>query len=125
MRISELSKLTGVSVRSLRYYESKGLLSTEREENGYRIYHRLAVERVRTIQFYLNLGFTTEQIEGILNCVMKHPEADCNDVLPIYETKLAEIEEQIGTLNLLKSNLNDRIAHLKQENARNEDFKPS
>jgi DNA-binding transcriptional MerR regulator len=119
MRISELSKLTGASIRSLRYYEQKGLLTAGREENGYRIYNQLTVERVRTIQFYLSLGFTTDQIEGILNCVMKHREEHCDPVLPLYEQKLAEIEKQLETLNLLKSNLNDRISFLRQENARN------
>lgn len=118
MRISELSRKTGASIRSLRYYELKGLLTSEREENGYRIYSQLMIERVKTIQFYLSLGFTTDQIEGILNCVMKNREEQCDDVLPLYEQKLAEIEEQLGTLQQLKSNLNDRIAYLKQGNGR-------
>ena len=51
MRISELSKLTGASIRSLRYYEAKGLIATQREENGYRVYNQMVVERVKTIQF--------------------------------------------------------------------------
>ncbi|MNI04557.1 HTH-type transcriptional regulator CueR [compost metagenome] len=114
MRISELSKLTGASIRSLRYYEQKGLLTSDREENGYRIYHQLTIERVRTIQFYLNLGFNTDQIEGILNCVMKHPEEHCGDVLPLYEQKLAEIEEQLALLNRMKVNLQDRISFIRK-----------
>lgn len=115
MRISELSKLTGASIRSLRYYEQKGLIATEREENGYRVFNQMAVERVKTIQFYLSLGFSTEQIESFLNCVMKHPESHCDDLLPLYTEKLREIEQQMEMLMLLQANLKDRIAYLERQ----------
>jgi len=46
MRIGELSKATGVSVRSLRYFEQKGLLAASRLQSGYREYPKLAVEQV-------------------------------------------------------------------------------
>ena len=112
MRISELSKLTGASIRSLRYYEAKGLIATQREENGYRVYNQMVVERVKTIQFYLSLGFTTEQIESFLNCVMKNQESQCDDLLPLYTEKLQEIEKQMEMLQLLQANLKDRIAYI-------------
>ncbi|GBF74442.1 putative MerR family transcriptional regulator [Paenibacillus sp. 598K] len=56
MRIGELAALTGVSVRSLRYYDKLGLLTPLRRDNGYRDYSPLAVEQVRTIQLYLDHG---------------------------------------------------------------------
>ena len=59
MKIGELAALTGVSVRSLRYYESQGLITPVRQANGYREYSPLAVETVETIQLYLNLGLST------------------------------------------------------------------
>ncbi|WNR45653.1 MerR family transcriptional regulator [Paenibacillus roseipurpureus] len=115
MRISELSKLTGASIRSLRYYEAKGLIATQREENGYRVYNQMVVERVKTIQFYLSLGFTTEQIESFLNCVMKNQESQCDDLLPLYTEKLQEIEKQMAMLQLLQANLKDRIAFIEEQ----------
>jgi len=66
MKIGELSARTGVSIRSLRYYEKLGLLTPSRNKNGYRDYSPLAEEQVRTIQLYLGLGLTTEQIAGFL-----------------------------------------------------------
>ncbi len=75
MKIGELANQTGVSIRSLRYYEQMGLLSPIRHENGYRDYSPFAVEQVRTIQLYLNLGLSTEQIAGFLHCVLKNKEA--------------------------------------------------
>lgn len=115
MKIGELSALTGVSLRSLRYYEQQGLLSPARHTNGYREYSPLAEEQVRTIQFYLGLGLSTEQIAGFLQCVLKNKEAFCQEVLPIYEQKLAEIDEQIHLLETIKSNLQERIRFILNE----------
>jgi len=112
MRIGELAALTGVSVRSLRYYDKLGLLTPLRRDNGYRDYSLLAVEQVRTIQLYLGLGLTTEQIAGFLTCVVKNNEAFCNEVLPIFREKLAEIDAQIHLMQQIKSNLEDRIASI-------------
>ncbi len=73
MRISEVSRRTGVSIRSLRYYEQKRLLCARRLENGYRDLDEGTIERVQTIQMYLGLGLTTEQIEEILACTQTSP----------------------------------------------------
>ncbi|WP_019913793.1 MerR family DNA-binding transcriptional regulator [Paenibacillus sp. HW567] len=59
MKIGELAAKTGVSVRSLRYYERQGLIAPLRQANGYREYSPLAVETVETIKLYLNLGLST------------------------------------------------------------------
>ncbi|TES54329.1 MerR family transcriptional regulator [Halalkalibacterium halodurans] len=50
MKISELSKKTGVSIRSLRYYEQKRLLHPTRLKNGYREYDESDIENVKTVQ---------------------------------------------------------------------------
>jgi DNA-binding transcriptional MerR regulator len=115
MRIGELSHATGVSIRSLRYYEAKHLIVSDREENGYRIYNNTAIERVRTIQFYLSLGFSTDEIENFLNCVMVSREAFCEQILPMYEQKLEGIDRQLEQLNQVRSNLLERIDFIKQE----------
>ncbi|MCZ8521986.1 MULTISPECIES: MerR family transcriptional regulator [Paenibacillus] len=109
MRIGELAKATGASIRSLRYYEEQGLIQSVRSANGYREYTPFAADQVRSIQFYLSLGLTTEQIAGFLQCVMKNKEAFCREVLPVYEKKLAEMNEQIELLTRIRSNLIERI----------------
>lgn len=120
MKIGELAARTGVSERSLRYYEQQGLLSPIRLENGYREYSTFAEDQVRTIQFYLGLGLSTEQISGFLHCVMKNKEAFCNEVLPIYRQKLSEIEEQIHLLQIIKSNLEERVQSILEERKHSE-----
>ncbi|GIP36778.1 transcriptional regulator [Paenibacillus sp. J31TS4] len=121
MKIGELARRTGVSIRSLRYYEEQGLLKPERGDNGYREYSVLAEEQVRTIQFYLGLGLSTEQIAGFLQCVLIHKEAFCSEVLPVYEKKLAEIEEQLALLTAIRSNLMERIAYIRAESTEEEE----
>lgn len=115
MRIGELSARTGVSVRSLRYYEQQGLLVPVRRENGYREYSPLAEDQVRTIQLYLGLGLSTGQIAGFLQCVLKNKEAFCREILPVYRQKLAEIDGQLHLLAQIKSNLEERIHSILKE----------
>jgi DNA-binding transcriptional MerR regulator len=47
----------------MRYYEEKNLITPISLENGYRKYNNLSLERVKTIQFYIGLGLSTDQIE--------------------------------------------------------------
>jgi DNA-binding transcriptional MerR regulator len=115
LKIGELALRTGVSVRSLRYYEQQGLLAPIRHENGYREYTRFAEEQVKTIQLYLGLGLSTEQIAHFLHCVLLNKEAFCKEVLPLYLTKLSEIEEQILQMQQIKSNLQERIQSILDE----------
>jgi len=116
LKIGELSKQTGVSIRSLRYYEQQGLLTSSRMMNGYRDYHPFAVEQVQTIKLYLNLGLSTEQISGFLHCVLKNKEAFCKEILPIYKQKLQEIDDQIRMLSMIKANLEERVESILAEN---------
>ncbi|GCE50857.1 DNA-binding transcriptional MerR regulator [Thermosporothrix hazakensis] len=111
MNIGELSRRTGVSIRSLRYYETKHLLSPQRRENGYRFYDESAVERVKAIQFYLKLGLTTTEIAAALgDCDLDmssfSPESnylyECPEELALYRKRLAEVEEQIEALERVR-----------------------
>jgi DNA-binding transcriptional MerR regulator len=122
MRIGELAKRAEVSLRSLRYYESKGLLSVQRLENSYRSYQEEDVDRVHLIQQFLSMGLTTDQIyQSGLHTL---PGSDHNFVesigaclpvaLPFYEQKLSEIEQKIVILNQAKAKLIQVTAALRQ-----------
>jgi DNA-binding transcriptional MerR regulator len=120
MRISEVSRRTGVSIRSLRYYEQKRLLCARRLENGYRDLDEGAIERVQTIQMYLGLGLTTEQIEEILDCTetspLPPPLPVCEEeLLTLYQDKLHDVEHQIAVLTALHTRLTERITLLKRQ----------
>ncbi|NJP99691.1 MerR family transcriptional regulator [Streptomyces zingiberis] len=69
MRIGELARRAGVSVRSLRYYEQQGLLDPERTAGGQRVYEEGAVERVHLIQQLFAAGLPSRTIIDLLPCV--------------------------------------------------------
>jgi MerR family Zn(II)-responsive transcriptional regulator of zntA len=120
MRIGELSRRTGVSVRSLRYYEQKQLLCSRRLANGYRDLNEESIERVKAIQMYLGLGLTTDQIEEILQCSetspLPHPLPVCEEaLLDLYQDKLQEVEHQVAVLIVLRDRLKERVACLQRQ----------
>ncbi len=106
MRIGELAKATGVSTRSLRYYEEQGLLPAERLANGYREYTEQAVRQVAFIQDLYQAGLPSEVIRDIIPCTgPKAPQRDCaalvdrvrqvRDQLAHQEQQLAERREML------------------------------
>ncbi|GAB2548355.1 MerR family transcriptional regulator [Leucobacter ruminantium] len=74
MRIGELSRRTGASVRSLRYYEECGLIEARRSSSGQRRYEEAAVGRVVLIRRLLSAGLGTAAIADVLPC-MARPES--------------------------------------------------
>ncbi|MEU7281488.1 MerR family transcriptional regulator [Streptomyces sp. NPDC045431] len=69
MRIGELAQRTGVSERSLRYYEKQGLLTSERTPGGHREYGDWAVDRVIRIQALYAAGLHSTKIARLLPCM--------------------------------------------------------
>lgn len=69
MRIGELVRRTGVSVRALRYYEEKRLLHPGRTHSGYRVFHDADVRTVAHIRTLLAAGLGTDLIGEILSCM--------------------------------------------------------
>jgi DNA-binding transcriptional MerR regulator len=113
VRISDLSEQTGVSLRSLRYYEKKGLISPRRLPNGYRVYEESDVEKVRKIQFYLEMGATTDEIAQFIRC----PAADhsCAErAIRFYEQKLADVREQLALLRKAEQRIESLLNHWKK-----------
>ncbi|WP_335974343.1 MerR family transcriptional regulator [Streptomyces sp. CA2R106] len=92
MRIGELSRATGVSARSLRYYEGQGLLSSDRRSNGYREYGDDAVGQVAFIQDLYRAGLPSQLIRDILPCTAPVPPAgDCTRLL----ARVREVRDEL------------------------------
>ncbi len=66
LTIGELSKRSGVTVRALRYYESKGLITPVRSESRQRLYRFRDVLRLQQIQMLKRTGFSLKQIEDMI-----------------------------------------------------------
>lgn len=74
MKINEVAKLSGVSVRTLHYYDEIGLLKPTKLENGYRVYTEDDLNKLQQILFYKFLNFKLSKILEILNEENDHLE---------------------------------------------------
>lgn len=97
MRIGDLAAATGVSVRSLRYYEEQGLLAADRTPSGQRTYGPAAVERVGLVQQLFGAGLPSRTIVQLLPCVDAGVATPESFALLVAErdritTQLAELE---------------------------------
>ncbi len=96
MIVNEVSKLTGVSIRTLQYYDSIGLLKpSEYTESGYRLYDDTALERLQQILLLKELEFSLKEIKEIIDA----PNFDRDKAL----------EQQIELLTLKKAHLENLI----------------
>lgn len=94
--VKEVSDLTGVTVRALRYYDEIGLLPpTVVAINGYRYYDEAALTRLQEILFFRELGFALKDIKSIIN----NPSYDRGEALM----------KHINLLNLQKQRLSELI----------------
>ncbi|WP_328471999.1 MerR family transcriptional regulator [Actinoplanes sp. NBC_00393] len=105
MRIGELARRSGVSERSLRYYETQGLLTSERTPGGHREYGEWAVDRVIRIQILYAAGLNSRTIAGMLPC-MRDTDGGPSEIATqrLVDDLLAE-RDRIDTLigNLVRS----------------------
>ncbi|GAA5075350.1 MerR family transcriptional regulator [Nocardia iowensis] len=68
IRIGDVARGAGVSVRAVRYYEQQGLLTAERSPSGQRLYRQDAVTLVRFFQQMYAAGLTSRRIAELLPC---------------------------------------------------------
>lgn len=95
MTVKELSKLTGISVRTLHYYDEIGLfLPTEKSEAGYRLYDDKALEILQQILFFCEFDIPLKDIKA----VMENPELEKNEILKMQRNMLIKKKERIEKL---------------------------
>ena len=90
-KTNEVSKLVGVSRRTLQYYDNEGLLDVKRSKNNYRLYDENALERIWKIMLYKEMGFNLKEIHELLLL----SENEQKDYLKGHMQK---IEEEINAL---------------------------
>jgi len=103
--IGELARLAGVSPKTIRYYEERGLLSRpRRNEAGYRIYSGAALTRLEFIRKAKGIGLTLSEIKDILD-IVERGETPCSHTLQLINHKLMELEKRIQGLIVLRDRL--------------------
>jgi MerR family copper efflux transcriptional regulator len=115
IRIGELARLTGKSVRALHLYEEMGLLRPEhRSPGGFRLYHPASADRVHWITKLQDAGFSLAELKDLLSDVELEsvaPEA-MRRVRAVFEQKLAETRAARARLEKLETDLIDSLAYL-------------
>ncbi|MES5822060.1 MerR family transcriptional regulator [Streptomyces sp. RG80] len=113
MRIGELARRTGVSERSLRYYETQGLLTAERTAGGHRDYPEAAVDRVVRIQELFAAGLHSNKIAELLPCMRDTDGGPSAIATPRLVDDLAQerdrIDRMIRDLRRSRETLDDVI----------------
>ena len=112
--VKEVSRITGVSVRTLHHYDAIGLLKPAKiTESGYRLYDDSALQRLQTILFFREMEFSLQDIKEILDS----PNFDPMDAL----------QTQIQLLQLKRDHLDHLISHalkIQETGVINLNFKP-
>ena len=104
-RIGDASRLLGVSVDTLRYYEKIGLLPmVDRTASGTRVYSDRDISRLRFIQRAQKMNFSLREISGLLN-MREDPRHAREDVRALTVRKMAEIEKYLEELQYLRNEL--------------------
>ena len=113
MTVNEVSKITGLSVRTLQYYDKIGLLIPRgRTDAGYRLYDDTALERLQQIMLFRELEFPLKEIKAI----MTDPHFDRQKAL----------DQQIELLKLRREHLDDLITfaeNIRKTGVKTMDFK--
>ena len=110
MRIGELADASGVSTRSLRYYEEHGLIRSERTPGGWRDFDSSMVERVVMIQHLFAAGLCSATVNELLPCLEAPPEERTGVMEQLLaqeverlEAKRRDIDRELETLQALRS----------------------
>ena len=107
LKIGDLARITGLSIKTIRYYERRGLLEQPpRTEGGYRLYGPEEVARLRFVQRAKLLGLTLEEIRELVELAARCNEGEIVPRLEeVLEAKLEETERKLAELAAFRQNL--------------------
>jgi MerR family redox-sensitive transcriptional activator SoxR len=107
--IGEVARRSGVASSALRFYEQRGLISSEREGSGHRRYPRPVLRRIAFIVFAQRIGLTLEEIGVELAKLPPHHAPTRNDWARLSATWTTRIDDRIAELERLKRGLTECI----------------
>ena len=111
--VKEVSRLTGVSVRTLHHYDAIGLLKpTAVTEAGYRLYDEQTLGKLQTILLFRELEFPLKEIKELLTAEHFDPMAALDDQIRLLELRREKLDRLI-----------DHARHIKDTGVMNMDFK--
>ena len=109
MTIQQVSRRSGVASSALRYYEERGLLSSERAASGHRRYPRRVLRRIAFIVFAQRIGLTLDEIGQALARLPVDHAPTRQDWAQLSTSWNTRIDERIAELERLRDGLNECI----------------
>ena len=107
--ISQVSRVHGVSLRMLRYYEKEGLLESRRKDNyAYRVYDDAAINRLRQIIILRKLRVPVKQIKAILE------NRDAAAIIELFQKNINELDDELTALSTIKKILQQFVDELRE-----------
>lgn len=109
LTVGRVAKGAGINVETIRYYERRGLLSPNGyRDSGYRLYSEEAVQKIRFIKNAQELGFTLDEIKGLLRLRVGR-KAHCSSVKVKAQAKLVDVQGKIARLAAIERALRKLI----------------
>jgi len=103
IRIGELSRRTGCSIETIRYYERIGLLPAPvRSDGRYRLYDTADLRRLSFIRRARELGFTLDEVRTLVSLSANAEQGACANVRELAESHLVEIRAKIADLRAME-----------------------
>ncbi len=105
MKIGEMAKETGLTTKTIRYYELNRLLEEpERTESGYRIYGQEDMERLEFVKKAKRLGLSLEEIRDVLQLHAQR-QSPCVHVLALLDRKLEQLADVMREMDEFRQDL--------------------
>jgi DNA-binding transcriptional MerR regulator len=128
MRVGELAKVVGKTVRAMHLYEELGLLEPRtRSDGGFRMYGQEAIDRIHWIVKLQAIGFTLAEIQSFVRDFQstKTGREATERVRAMFTQKQAQIREQITQLQVIENDLSEALAYLDSCQTCSDDFAPT
>jgi len=109
LTIGEISRRSGVAASALRFYEERGLITSERAGTGHRRYPRPVLRRIAFIVFAQRIGLTLEEIGSELAKLPPHRAPTRRDWSRLSSTWTSRIDRRIAELERLRAGLTECI----------------
>ena len=107
MNVGQAAQRTGLSVKTIHYYESIDLVTAARQANGYRDYDEMLLHKLAFVQRARGLGFGIDECRALLSLYEDRSRAS-KDVRAFAQLKLKDIERKLQDLQ----SLHDALSHL-------------
>lgn len=109
--IGEASRMSGVSIETIRYYEREGIISEAgRTASGRRTYSDAGISELRFIKRCRDLGFSIQEAIA-LRSLAKEPEGACENVERLGRAHLKDVQTKIAELRHLESALAELVSN--------------